>query len=225
MVTEQKLIFSGTRWQAAQVTGSEPVRFRAFPRGSGPAPPSRTIFTLTASGHGRGWSTDQPLAFWRDFAKIDLNSANAVLDFVRRRGDPFGFLDAGEETHTGHWANLKALLQVAAQAWEPPGARCVSRITADAKRVKLAEHFLESDPKPFLADVKPVLDPAGGARIVLHVETLAAFMVLSAASAIERRVPMRRCDHCGSWLEFTRRDTRFCSASCRSLHSQQRKEA
>jgi hypothetical protein len=148
-----------------------------------------------------------------------------VLGFIQRRGDPFGFLDAGEETHTGHWTNLQALLLTAAQAWEPAGTNGVSRIAADTKRIRLAEHFLKSDPKPFLDHVKPVLDPAGGPRIIaLRAETLAAFMVFSAASTIERRVPMRRCEHCASWLEFTRNDARFCSASCRSLHSQQQRK-
>jgi hypothetical protein len=218
MVAGQKLIFLGMRWQVARIAGELPMR--THPRADHPP---RTIFTVAASGRGRRWSTDQPLAFWRDFAEIDLNSADAVLGFVQRRGDPFSVLDAGGETHTGHWTNLKALLLTAAQAWDSAGANGVSRIAADTKRIRLAEHFLKSDPRPFLDQVKLV--PADdGPPIALRAETLAAFMVLSAADAVERRVPMRRCDHCASWLEFTRNDARFCSASCRSLHSQQQRK-
>ena len=208
------------RWQAARIVGALPMR--THPRADHPP---RTIFKIAASGGGRRWLVDQPQAFWRDFAEFDLNNADAVLGFVQRRGDPFGVLDAGGESDTGHWTNLKALLSTASQAWDPAGANGVSRIASDTKRIRLAEHFLRSNPQPYLDQVKTVLADDGPRITAMRAETLAAFMVLSAADAVERRIPMRRCDHCASWLEFTRNDARFCSASCRSLHSQkQRKE-
>ena len=141
------------------------------------------------------------------------------MAFVRRYGDPDGALDRGEAMHTGDWKNLKALLGTAASAWEPAGADGVSRVAADPKRLKLAEWFLRDDPMPVLKDTETAFDPHGP-RTVVRAKSLAMFMCLSALSAIDRRVPMRRCEHCGSWLELTRKDSRFCSGTCRSLHSQ-----
>ena len=205
MAASNTLIFSGTRWQTAQV-----VR-------AGPA-----LFEVTASGHGRKWETDTTLGFWRDFYDLPLDDVDAITAFVRRYGDPYGGLDRGEVMHTGLWKNLKALLGTAASAWEPADRDGVSQVAADPKRLKLAEAFLRDNPTPVLRDTEPALDPHGGPRTVLRAKSLATFMCLSALSAIERRVPMRRCEHCGSWLELNRKDSRFCSGTCRSLHSQQK---
>jgi hypothetical protein len=207
MAAGNTLIFTGTRWQTA----------RAVRVGS-------TLVEVAANGHGRKWQTTTALGFWRDFYALPLDDVDAIAGFVCRRGDPYGGLDRGEVMHTGHWRNLQALLGAAASAWEPAGADGVSQVAVDPKRLELAEWFLRDDPMPVLRDTETALDPHGGPRVVLRATSLAAFMCLSALSAIERRVPMRRCEHCGSWLELNRKDSRFCSGTCRSLHAQHNKE-
>lgn len=215
MAGSNTLIFSGIRWQTAQVVhvGSSRVQTAGGVRAGS------TLVEIAASGHGRKWETDIALAFWRDFTDLPLDDVHAITDFVRRRGDPHGALDRGEVTHTGHWGNLQALLGTAARAWEPAGADGASLVTANPKRLKEAEWFLRDNPAPVMNDTETALDPHGP-RAVLRAKSLATFMCLSALSAVERRVPMRRCDHCGSWLELSRKDARFCSGTCRSLHSQ-----
>jgi hypothetical protein len=204
MATPNTLIFQGIRWSVA----------RAVPAGTG-------LFEIKTSGHGRKWETGTSLAFWRDFHDLPLEDGDAVAAFVRRRGYP-GSLNRGEVMHTGSWKGLKALLGTAAGAWEPAGADGVSLVAADPKRLKLADWFLRDNPTPVLNDAESVLDPGGSPRTVLRAKSLAAFMCLSALSALDRRVPMRRCEHCGSWLELNRKDSRFCSGSCRSFHSQRK---
>jgi hypothetical protein len=206
MAASNTLIFLGTRWQTARVVRA-----------------GSALVEIIASGHGRQWETDIALGFWRDFYDLSLDDVDAITAFVRRRGDPYGSLDRGEVMHTGHWKNLKALLGTAASAWESAGQDGVSQVAADPKRLKLAEWFLRDDPMPVLKDTETVFDPHGP-RTVVRAKSLATFMCLSALSAIDRRVPMRRCEHCGSWLELNRKDSRFCSGACRSLHSQQHKE-
>jgi hypothetical protein len=198
--------------------------FRTRPGDFDYPPLSRTIFTIAASGHGRRWSAAQPEGFWRDFVEINLNDAGAVLRFMRRRGDPDGLLDVGAETHTGHWNNLAALLGTAARAYEPEGADGISRFTTDPQRIKLAEWFLKDADSGLLKAVEPMLDPSGRPRVVFRAKTLAAFMVLSAANAVEQRTPMRRCAHCGSWFYVGRSDAQFCSGSCRAASFNASKE-
>jgi hypothetical protein len=218
MAADNTLMFTGTRWQTARVVhvGSTLVARSdggRIVRGS-------TLVEVAASGHGRKWETDVSLGFWRDFTELSLDDVDGIVAFIRRYGDPDGVLDRGETTHTGAWKNLKALLGTAASAWEPAGPDGVSPVAADPQRFKLAEAFLRDNPTGVLKDVEPMLDPHGP-RIVVRARTLATFMCLSALSAVARRVPMRRCEHCGSWLELNRKDSRFCSGSCRSLHAQQ----
>jgi hypothetical protein len=221
MAADNTLMFSGTRWQTARVVhvGSSLVARSdggRITRGS-------TLVEVAASGHGRKWETDVTLAFWRDFHDLPLDNADAIVAFVRRYGDPDGFLDRGEVMHTGYWRNLQVLLGTAASAWEPAGRNGVSQVAADPQRFKLAEAFLRDNPTGVLKDVEPMLDPHGP-RLVVRARTLSTFMCLSALSAVARRVPMRRCDHCGAWLELNRKDSRFCSGTCRSLHSQRKEK-
>lgn len=217
----EALVFEGTRWPSARVVGAEPMHFLLFGTTADAAaysPPRRTIFTLSTTGKGRRWSTDRPLGFWRDFVEIDLENSEAVTAFIRRRGDPQGQLDAGAETHTGHWFSLAVYLRTAAQAWEPEDADGVSSLTTAPDRLSYANFFLRDPEIPVVKDIEPVLDPHGPG-LSFRARSLHAFMLMSAASALERRVPMRRCSHCHSWFEALRRDTRYCSSSCRALHN------
>jgi hypothetical protein len=205
MTTSGALLFSGTRWQAAQV------------RRLGPE-----LFELTTGGRGRRWEATEPEGFWRTLAELDIDSGKQVRSFVRRHGDPFGQLAADAPQHTGHWKNLAALLGVAARAWEPPGRDGVSRLTRDRDRLGEAMYFLRDAEMPLLKGVEPTVYPTDGS-IVLRATSLAAFMAVSASMHLQQRVAMRQCQHCRTWLAIGRSDTRFCSASCRVYHSQKRK--
>ena len=61
-------------------------------------------------------------------------------------------------------------------------------------------------------------DPSGAPDLVLRANSLAAFLWLSAVSALKRRVAMRRCRTCGDWFELPRRDALYCSNACRVAH-------
>jgi hypothetical protein len=213
------------RWPSARIVNSAPMVFRTYPSDVDYRPPSRTVFTIAASKHGRGWSAAQSEGFWRDFVEIDLSDAGAVLQFVHRRGDPDGLLDVGAETHTGHWNNHLALLLTAARAWEPADVDGVSRLTADPQRLGQADYLLIKNELafPILKDLEVIPAPTGPG-MALRPRTLITFMLASAVSALQRRVSMRRCRHCQSWFEATRSDIRFCSASCRATHHKAEKE-
>jgi hypothetical protein len=94
----------------------------------------------------------------------------------------------------------------------------VSSLTTAPGRLSYANFFLRNLGIPVTEDIEPVLDPHGPG-LGFRARSLHAFMLMSAASALERRVPMRRCAHCNSWFEALRSDTRYCSGSCRALHN------
>lgn len=208
MAAGNTLIFEGTRWQTA----------RAIPLGSS------GLFEITATGRGRKWQTDSTLAFWRSFAELDLDDGDAVARFAQHHGDPWLNLDVGERSHTLAWKPLAVVLAEFAAAWGPAGKDGVSRVAADQHGFKRAEMALRDRAVPLTDHLEVLPDPKGGLGLVVRAKSLAAFMSASAASALHRRVPMRRCQHCGDWMEAIRRDARFCSSSCRSFYSQQRKE-
>jgi hypothetical protein len=225
MAPGNPLVFQGTRWLKARIVNAQPMVFRAFASDFDRQPASRTIFTIAASGRGRVWSAAEPKGFWRDFTEIDLGDSGSALQFLRRHGDPDSLLETGAETHTGHWSNLAALLSVVARAYEPANADGISNFTTDPERIGEARWFLRGGADiGLLKMIEPIPDPSGRPRVVLRAKTLAAFMALSAAHAIEHRPPMRRCARCGSWFFIGRSDAQFCSASCRSASFNANKE-
>jgi hypothetical protein len=209
MAADNALIFQGTRWQTA----------RAVPAGS-------TLFEITATGHGRKWSTNSTRGFWRSFSEIPLNDGDAIAGFVQRYGIPWGQLDAHRPVHTARWGELASGLAAVAEAWDQdlPPTTDVNIFGFDLKSHERAIQIVRNDLWPQIrGDVRVELATID-AIVVPIAGSLAAFMVLSAASALQRQVPMTRCRYCGHWLELDRLDRRFCSSSCRSFHSQQRKE-
>jgi hypothetical protein len=224
MAIGDTLVFEGIAWPAARVVNSAPMSFRTYPHDGDYRPEPRTIFTLATTGRGRRWSTTRPQGFWRDFATLEFDDAEAVTAFVRRRGDPAGLLDVGAETNTGTWSNLGAVLRTAAVAWEETDAKGLSRFATDPMWLRDANNFLRYADFPIVKDLEAVRDPAGGPGFAFRARSLGTFMAVSAASALERRVAMRRCDHCRSWFEALRRDAKFCSASCRAFQSQKKEK-
>jgi hypothetical protein len=227
MTIGDTLIFSGVRWQTVRVVGIERMKpFRSMVVPEEPAR-ARVVFTLAISGHGRPWSATEPQGFWRSFAEIDLIKGDeaAVVAFVRRFGDPAGRLGPGTQTDTASWIPSIAWLGEVAKAWEPPDADGLSSPTKDLARLRRGNRALQDVLLSRSAqEIDVTLHPAGRPGLVMRPVTLRAFMHASASSALNRGVPLRRCGYCQTWFEARRRDARFCSPSCRTFHSEQKRK-
>src|SRR5262249_2593928 len=132
----------------------------------------------------------------------------------------------GGEGVPSQWLPLAIALQQAARAWEAPDEAGVSYFTRDrARRVEAALFLDQPVAQAALQKVKPTRDPDGFA-VAFRTDKLDGFLIMQAALALERALPMTRCQVCGSWFDIRRpnRAPRFCSASCRALHYQQQKE-
>jgi hypothetical protein len=230
MVKNETVLFQGCGW---------PVVVAARAPGS-----LRSRVTFTAAAKGREWSTDRPLGFWRNFSAIEVpdpkvhgSVGNPDIEqpfelFVARHGDPTGQLDrcaaAGQRiiSNTFCWGPLVAALSQVAAAWDTPDDLGVSAITIDRDRLAAADEALrrllptDRDGNREIAREIEVQYTAHG--ITLAPQTLRAFMVISAASARERGIDMRRCAFCSDWLEFRRNDAVHCSPSCQASHHRRR---
>jgi hypothetical protein len=221
MLKDHTIFYAGTSWPTAEVVARYPIVTKFVPSGAQQVRQAFN-FTLAATGKGKAWSTTRPLALWRDFTALAHHDAEAeakALAFVRRWGDPKGEInDKDGKTESFDWVVLTASLFHIAQVWSAPDADGVSHYGNDLARLREAHSYWRQFllPNFIRADVELEVDPAGGTDLVLRAKTLAAFMGLSASSAMARAVPMRRCQYCTSWFELGRRDARFCSASCRA---------
>jgi hypothetical protein len=219
----ETLIFSWPRFEAARAvdTCEVPPFLPDVPGGPGPT----RCLILAASGNGRTWSTRTPQAFWRSFAGIKLGDEDEVLSFVRRYGDVFGDLSNRQTCSTSAWLWLHDALGFVAQAWDKADVDGLSHLSNDPKRLDARLHLFGARDQLQRRDAgfEPAAEP-GSATIRLRPKTLGAFMVASAANALDRGVPMRRCGHCGYWFEARRVDMRMCSSSCRAAHSVQAKQ-
>ena len=189
----ETLIFSWIRYESARAIGS----------GAG----SQRHFTLNTIRHGRPWATRVAMGFWRSFGALDLGDPMEVVSFVRRFGEPYGSLTPGNDCTTTLWGLMRDPLSVAAGAWDPADDDGLSHISADRAKIAFAKNTL--------FDAKKLLERSGvgfektpeprNATLRLTIrsrpKTLAAFMIASAAAALDRRVPMRMCRTCGQWFE------------------------
>jgi hypothetical protein len=224
-MASRSILFSGRRWPHAQVGGRQTV---AVALADGSFLTERGFANIIAHGEGRVWTPEANDASWRNLAELDLDDPRACADFAKRRGDPSGALRPGP-THvsSSQWFALAQAVQVAAQAWDPPGDDGVSHPTSEAGRLVEAAAFLSH---PAAANALTLLsvvpDPAGGPALALRAGSLAGFLVARCAQALEDTKPMRRCAVCGFWFEIrrARREPQFCSASCRALHHEQRRK-
>jgi hypothetical protein len=251
MATFDTLDFLGRRWPAVRVTSSSgPPRrpaLRSGSRGFGRritdfdvGPDVHASFWLEASGAGQEWSADRPLAFWRNFSAILLTSREeaepGVLRFFARHGDPTGQLErraaAGEplQTETDSWISLTRRLRQVALAWNEVDALGISSISDDAQRLAAADQALRillpksrDRDRQIVGEIETIYGEHGLTRRPL---TLRAFMALSAASARERRIAMRRCAYpnCLDWFELRRTDAIFCSGSCQAADHKRRNQ-
>src|SRR5262249_28052815 len=107
-----------------------------------------------------------------------------------------------------------------------PNEAGVSNPTKDKDRLTAARDFLVQPAARAALEEGLRATPDPGGLIANTTTRLDTFLVVRAAIALERKLPMRRCVACNSWFEIRRpkRAPRFCSASCRSIHHQQQKE-
>jgi len=177
---------------------------------------SRSLMLTAPSGHGRPWQADAPEAFWRDFAALNLSSdADGMVAFVRRRGDPEGLLNRpGASADSGRWRTpLHNGLRYFAACWTEADEQGVSHCNRDPHD---AVEWWQLRLFPAISPQIELIPAEGGTGLALYARALGAFMALSAASALERKIQMRRCRHCDSWFELRRKDMLFCSATCRA---------
>ena len=221
------LVFSGLRWPKAE------LRFyRRFSRETYEIGPYEDRVTedrdqfdiVVRTGEGRLWTPEPIDASWRNFGDLDFGSAADCVLFVQRRGAP---LKTGATTpfqmNTAEWAMLKVALFRASKYWSQPDKKGISYpLPADGTGT-----FLDDDPyaASMLRSLTVTSHP-GGVGLALQARTLAIFLVARAAIATQKPMPMRRCVQCGFWFEIRRllREGTFCSASCRALNHQPKKE-
>jgi hypothetical protein len=228
---ELPLVFRGMRGPAATGAGRQTI---AVPRADGSLQAVRGFVSISTTGDGRSWKPEITDGTWRDLADLDLDSFPDCTAFVRRRGDPHGLLKkSGTEpgsgfnyVNTSQWLYLAEGLRAAANAWDAPGEDGISRVTTDPARLRDAAGFLDLPGAAHaLKSLALTRDPEGSLGLALTTTSPAAFLVASAAAALQRRADMRHCRHCQGWFEITRSDVRFCSASCRATHHKTEKEA
>ena len=177
----------------------------------------RETYWCSISNRGKRWIATKASGFWRDVVDVGnlpvgAGRSGAILAFIRRRGYPFEDSDGTVDGHA--WPVLWKHLHAVAQAWMPDSKDGISHAYKQGQRRQAAVDWWREQIWP-IDGLDLIPDPEGSADIVLRAQTLKAFMLVSAGSALVRRVPMRRCRHCRSWIEMSRIDLQFCSASCR----------
>src|SRR5262249_55404698 len=89
----------------------------------------------------------------------------------------------------------------------------------DHVRVYGAEAWIRySGLRTFATEFTLIPDPGGAPDLALRANSLGSFMWASAVSAFNRRIPLRRCRVCTTWLELGRKDQLYCSNQCRVAH-------
>jgi hypothetical protein len=235
-MTERTVVFQGHRWPAAEAR-TEPIWLATTLEDGTPLAPQAFV-QITTTGQGADWTPEPVDASWRDMSQLDLADAAACQTFVRRRGDPAGRLAPARPimstrngisgtprmpspsvpVTTSQWLPLVLALRQAAGAWGPADADGVSPFLKARRRE--AKLFVKHP-----AAAKALKDHVGAdsdrdGDLVDHPRQLAGFLVLTAAAALVRGQPMKRCLVCSSWFSIRRpaRAPQFCSPSCRAVH-------
>ncbi len=197
-----ELNWKGRAWPAAEIVGR-----------------TGQDFIFKTSGRGRPIELAGPAAWWRNFSELDFDDANAVIGFVRRRGDPSGVLSPTAQSDSSRWFEIAAPLKLASTCWtrnRVDGSTCVPQ-TGFMDALAASREFRER-----INYVPHIWDGAFSVR--LNAETLAAFMITSAILHLHGRVDMAVCRQCGDWFELKRRGSMYCSPSCRAAASTETKK-
>ncbi|HEV2900812.1 MAG TPA: hypothetical protein VGX71_23815 [Pseudaminobacter sp.] len=202
------MVFRGTAWPAAKVY--ERVDAFASVEGVYDLNPV-TVARIETTGKGRPWSTTSAKGCWRQFTELNHGSDEAVVDFVRRYGDPDSVLSPARKIHTNHWLALRSILRPVARAWDQPIGHGISKVIED--RAALAELLADEIGKKFLGNenIEKILDRNG---FGFGFKLLGDFMIASAFDMLHRRALMRRCIICGHWFEVKRKSAHVCSPAC-----------
>ncbi|ANM17200.1 hypothetical protein AMK06_CH02306 [Rhizobium sp. N541] len=221
-----ELIWNGRAWPKAFVSKTVHIIYKEAP--GGPRSGTNEAFEIQTTGKGREYEETGAAAWWRNFSELDLANPDAVIEFVRRRGDPFGELSPRDPTDTGQWQNVTELLKPAAACWD--GHRSGTSVygngkTAPAEHRSVVDALLNSTVYRQGITYTPSLRSDGDLSIQMKASNLAAFMVASAVLQMARQnTCMAICQQCGDWFEQLRTGTKFCSPSCRAAYSTSTRE-
>ncbi len=220
------LIWNGRAWPKASVSKTVHIIYKEAP--GGPRSGTGEAFEIQTTGKGREYEETGAAAWWRNFSELDLANPDAVIGFVRRRGDPFGQLSPRDPIDTSQWPSVTALLKPAAACWD--GHRSGTSVygnggTTYVEHRRVINALLNSTLYREGITYTPRLQSDGYLSIQMTATSLAAFMVASAVLQMARQnTCMAICQQCGDWFEQLRTGTKFCSPSCRAAHSTSKKE-
>ncbi|MDW9488838.1 hypothetical protein GOC72_28465 [Sinorhizobium medicae] len=201
------LTWNGRAWPAAEIVGR-----------------TGEDFVYKTSGKGRSLELVGPAAWWRNFSELNLDDPDAVIDFLRRHGDPFSQLSRTTQGDTGGWKYLSGLLRLAASCWTtiiPPTSLCTDFDNGYVIEALLASPLFADSVAfvPKVAEIRIGASVRRGLTLDLIPENLASYMIMSAILHLEHHADMAVCQQCGDWFALQRRGTRFCSPSCRAANS------
>ena len=212
------LIFKGLRFPAARTTGRHHLVI--------PNPTGRSSRRAVSSpSPPRGAAARGRRSRWTRRGVLLPASILVAASMARTSCSAAAILSANEakQINTVQWFHLAFALRHATQDWLDPDKDGVSHPRAGTSRWHDGKKFLDHQAAlSALTQTTLVPAPKGEQVLAIKATTLAAFMVLRAAQALEERRPMQRCLRCGFWFEIRReqRGPRFCSNSCRALHHQ-----
>lgn len=196
-----ELVTEHWTWPGLGLDQPSPDRVERYIRGKGGAPRWTQPYKDWATAH-------------RDLARLP-DTEEAALTFCNDRGLLFGRVVGGEvrdnemdfDAYLRFKHNLRDLL---------------ARVD-DKRRADAAVLFNATTQ----AHVRLRLNP-DGRGLKIEPEDLATFMLVSVAAEIGGGAHWRACEYCGGWIDLRpdcrrRKDSRFCSNSCRVLAHQKAK--
>ncbi|MFK0272715.1 hypothetical protein ACIQUG_03520 [Ensifer sp. NPDC090286] len=176
---------------------------------------------LKTTGNGREKKVTGASGIWRNFASIRQDDETQVMEFVRRWGDPFGELAPGKPSHSDGWDVIALHLGQVAGFWSDADENGVSHFhNRDVShRVTIMQDIRRS--RPFAGDIGMAVEVSDQGKISINAvaRSLAGFMLASALAHLDTGQNMRQCEFCADWFAIGRRDSRFCSPSCRAMHA------
>jgi hypothetical protein len=188
-----------------------------------PTPCSVYTLSVTDASSGRHWATTEPQGFWRSFAALNFidGDGSDVLRFTQRHGDLNNILGPKRPVDTSDWVAPAINFAAVAAAWEPAGSDDggVSYLTTNEERLRVADATLRTVLLPAAARACDHIPDPVSLGLTTRALNMAAYMAVSAASALRRGVQMRRCRTCSDWYEPRRDDQQHCSASCRAAYA------
>ncbi|MBB4341394.1 hypothetical protein [Rhizobium leguminosarum] len=221
-MTIGELIWKGRAWPKAFVGKTLDVVYKDSADGGRTG--TGKAFDIQTTGKGREYEILGRAAWWRNFSELDVTDPDAVIRFVRRRGDPFGDLEHRDYADTLRWPVLAALLKPAAGCWTSDRSGTSVFAASPIEQRRAIETMIWSE--HWLIDYQPFVDDSVNFPLSIRMAatSLAAFMIASAVEMTNYKTKMAICEHCGDWFEELRSGTRFCTPSCRAAYSASKKE-